>query len=113
MDRISFNWELDPFSEIRFITLKNCSFPGRQAKIFPEHKRKRQHSIAEVPPFQEKKVDGSVMRSLHQARQLRQGHGHCRDVSDQQQAADDGDIVHEHVRQDLFQAGTAHLDADE
>ena len=66
-----------------------------------------------MPPFQEKKVDGSVMRSLHQARQLRQGHGHCRDVSDQQQAADDGDIVHEHVRQDLFQAGTAHLDADE
>ena len=44
---------------------------------------------------------------------LGQCHGHCGDEGDQQQAADDGHIVHQHVRHDLGQAGAAHLDTDE
>ena len=52
------------------------------------------------------------MSESDQARQLRQNQRDGRDVGDQQQTADDGRIIHEHIGQDLFQAGAAHLDAD-
>ena len=50
---------------------------------------------------------------LHQAHCLRQCGRHCRDKSDQQQTADDGHIVHKHIRHDLGKRGAAHLDAHE
>ena len=53
------------------------------------------------------------MSQLHQAHCLRQCGRHCRDKGDQQQAADDGHIVHKHVRHDLGKRGAAHLDAHE
>ena len=37
------------------------------------------------------------MSQLHQAHCLRQCGRHCRDKGDQQQAADDGHIVHKHI----------------
>ena len=53
------------------------------------------------------------MSQLHQAHCLRQYGRHCRDKGDQQQAADDGHIVHKHVRHDLGKRGAAHFDAHE
>ena len=53
------------------------------------------------------------MSQLHQAHCLRQCGRHCRDKGDQQQAADDGHIVHKHIRHDLGKRGAAHLDTHE
>ena len=53
------------------------------------------------------------MSQLHQAHCLRQCGRHCRDKGDQQQAADDGHIVHKHIRHDLGKRGAPHLDTHE
>ena len=53
------------------------------------------------------------MSQLHQAHCLRQCSRHCRDKGDQQQSADDGHIVHKHVRHDLGKRGAPHLDTHE
>ena len=53
------------------------------------------------------------MSQLHQAHCLRQCGRHCRDKGDQQQSADDGHIVHKHIRHDLGKRGAPHLDTHE
>ena len=67
-----------------------------------------------MPPFLEKKIENVAgKKNADQPGDLGQDHGHCRDVGDQQQAQDDGCIVHEHVGHHLGQRGAANLDAHE
>lgn len=59
------------------------------------------------------KIIADEMLLLHQTSHLRQSHTYGRDVGHQQQADEDGHIIHEHVGHDLGQGGFAYLDGHE